>query len=64
MLLTTSALEDYATEVTRLLNERNVSGAAKLAKHLSTRRIARILTEADFPQVLAFLPEIGWDHAP
>ncbi|TRW49926.1 magnesium transporter [Aliidiomarina halalkaliphila] len=63
MLLTTSALEHYADEVSELLNARKPVEASRLAKHLSTRRIARILTEAEFSQVLLFLPELGWERA-
>lgn len=63
MLLTTDALEQYAQDVSQLLNARQPSEAAKIAKRLSTRRIARILTEAEFSQVLIFLTELGWDRA-
>lgn len=63
MLLTTTTLEQYADEVARLLKERNPDEAARSAKQLSARRTARIVTEAELEQVLAFLPKLGWERA-
>lgn len=63
MLLTSQTLEQYALDVTRLLKERNPQAAAKAAKQLSSRRTARIVTEAELDQALAFLSYLGWERS-
>lgn len=63
MLLTTSELEQYAKDVSRLLNEHEPMKAARAAKKLSARRTARILTDAELDQVMRFLPALGWGRA-
>lgn len=63
MLLTTGTLEQYAQDVTQLLNDHEPGKAARSAKHLSSRRTAKILTQAELAQVLLFLPALGWERA-